>query len=99
MAGCWETFYRKQLPDNRLKALVDRELENLRVGVEIARLREDEKLSQMKLAAMAGMSGSKISVLENRPKNLRIGTLVRLAHAANRRLVIRFACRKKRQRM
>ena len=86
----WNRFYQKQMEDKKLKALVEEELEVLRIGAKIAALREEEGLTQTKLAARAGMPSSKISALENSPHNLEIATLVRIARAANRKLMISF---------
>ena len=86
----WNRFYRKQLEDKKLKALVEEELEALRIGEKIAALRNKEGLTQSRLAARAGMPSSKISALENNPQNLEIATLVRIARAANRKLQISF---------
>ena len=87
----WNRFYEKQMEDQGFKALVEEELEVLRIGAKIAALRDEEGLTQTKLAAMAGMPSSKISALENSPHNLEIATLVRIARAANRKLEISFA--------
>lgn len=86
----WNRFYQQQLEDKELKALVEQELEALRIGEKIAALREEEGLTQTKLAARAGMPSSKISAIENSPQNLEIATLVRVAHAAKRKLKISF---------
>lgn len=89
----WNRFYQKQMEDKELKALVEEELEALRIGAKIAALREEEGLTQTKLAARTGMPSSKISVLENSPHNLEIATLIKIARAANRRLEINFVPR------
>lgn len=77
-----------------MRKLVESELENLNLGLEIARLREAEQLSQTQLAAKAEMSAPKISVIENRPKDVKVGTLIRIAHALDRQVEIRFLPRK-----
>jgi len=79
----WNRFIRRQVADEKLKVLVEEELAALRIGAQIAKLREEEKLTQTKLAARAGIPSSKISAIESSPKNLTIGTLVRIARAAN----------------
>ena len=89
----WDRFYQKQMEDKKLKALVEEELEVLRIGAKIAALRDEEGLTQTKLAAKTGMPSSKISALENSPHNLEIATLIRIARAANRKLEINFAPR------
>jgi len=86
----WNRFYEKQMEDKELKALVEEGLEVLRIGAKIAALRDEEGLTQTKLAAKTGMPSSKISAIENSPHNLEIATLVRIARAANRRLEINF---------
>ncbi|MBI4442920.1 MAG: helix-turn-helix transcriptional regulator [Acidobacteria bacterium] len=86
----WNRFYQKQMEDKEFKALVEEELEVLRIGAKIAALREEEGLTQTKLAARAGMPSSKISAIENSPHNLEIATLIRIARAANRKLRIDF---------
>ena len=67
MATRWNRFYQRQMEDEQLRDLVERELENLQLGVQIAKLRSQEKLSQTKLAALADMSAPKISAIENEP--------------------------------
>jgi DNA-binding XRE family transcriptional regulator len=86
----WNRFYENQLKDKKLKAMVEHELEALRLGKKIATLREEEGLTQTKLGARAGMPSSKISAIENSPKNLEIATLVRIARATDRKLKISF---------
>ena len=86
----WTRYYRKQMDDDEFKALVEQELAGLQIGVQLAAIREEEGLTQTKLAARAGMASSKVSAIENQPQNLELGTLVRLARAANRRVKISF---------
>ena len=64
-------------------------LEKLQLGVQIAKMRAAGKMSQTKLAARAEMSAPKISAMENEPRNLTIGTLIRLAHALDSRVEIK----------
>ena len=90
MTTRWNVFYRKQMADPKFKELVGREIEALQLGVQIARLRKKGKLSQTKLAALAEMSAPKISDLETSPRNVTIGTLIRVAHALGSRVEINF---------
>ncbi len=94
MTTRWKRFYRKQMEDTKLRELVESELENLQLGVQIAKLRAAENLSQTKLAAKAEMSAPKISAMENKSDNLTIGTLIRVAHALNSRVEIKLVRRK-----
>jgi DNA-binding XRE family transcriptional regulator len=94
MTTRWKRFYEKQMEDLKLRKLVEIELENLQLGVQIAKLRAAENLSQTKLAAKAEMSAPKISAMENEPRNLTIGTLIRVAHALGSRVEIKLVRRK-----
>jgi DNA-binding XRE family transcriptional regulator len=94
MTTRWNKFYQKQMEDLKMRELVEQELENLQVGVQIAKLRAEENLSQTKLAAKAEMSAPKISAIENEPRNLTIGTLIRVAHALDSRVEIKLVRRK-----
>jgi len=87
----WKKFLKEQMGDRALKALIDQELEALRIGAQIARLRLKEGLTQTTLAARAGMPASKISAIENSPQNLELSTLVRIALAARKKLKIKFS--------
>ena len=95
MATRWNRFYKKQMENQRLRDLVERELENLQLGIQIAKLRQEERLSQTKLAAMADMSAPKISAMENEPRNLTIATLIRVAHALGSKVEIKLVRQKK----
>jgi DNA-binding XRE family transcriptional regulator len=97
MTTRWKRFYQKQMEDRKLRELVESELENLQLGVQIAKLRAEEHLSQTRLAAKAEMSAPKISAMENEPRNLTIGTLIRVAHALDRRVEIKLVRRKGRK--
>lgn len=78
----WNLYFQKQMSDPELRALVEEELNALRVGAQIAKFRQRMGMSQTELAAKAGMSAPNISRIENSPsQNLTLGTLVRLAKA------------------
>lgn len=78
----WDRYFRAQTKDPEVRRLVEEELKALRVGAQLARLRQRRGLSQTKLAAKAGMSAPNVSRIEASPsQNLTLGTLVRLARA------------------
>ena len=97
MTTRWDRFYKQQMKDGRIRDLVEREVENLKLGIQIAKLRQAEKLSQTKLAALADMSAPKISAIENEPRNLTIATLIRLAHALGSKVEIKLVPQSKRK--
>ena len=86
----WQKFYEAQMRDPEIRQMVEDELAGLRIGVMVARLREGLQLTQTELAAMANMTASKISAIENQPRDLRLSTLVRLASAMDTALEINF---------
>src|SRR5438445_12045565 len=86
MATRWNRYYERQLENPEMKALVERELVNLRLGAAIARIRQKQHLSQTQLGARAGMSAAKISAIENSSKNVELATVIRIALALGYRL-------------
>ncbi len=91
----WNLYFKKQMSDPEMESLVEEELKGLRVGAQIAKLRQQIGISQTELAAKAGMSGPNISRIENSPsQNLTIGTLVRLARALDCDVEIAFRVRR-----
>ena len=89
----WKRFFQKQMEDTTLRELVESEMEKLQLGVQIAKMRAAANLSQTKLAARAEMSAPKISAMENEPRNVTIGTLIRVAHALDSRVEIKLVRR------
>lgn len=81
MATRWNRYYDRQMKDHKMRELVEKELANLRLGAEIARIREKRHLTQTQLAARAGMSASKISAIESSPRNVELATLIRILGA------------------
>jgi transcriptional regulator with XRE-family HTH domain len=94
MANRLDRYYGRQMQDPDIRELVEKELADLEVGMQIARLREKENLNQTQLAARAGMNASKVSQIETSPRNVTLSTLARLAHALNRKVKIEFVPRK-----
>lgn len=96
MTNRWRGYYARQMRDPEMRELIERELENLHVGIQIARLREKEGMNQTRLAALAGMNASKISVIEKSPRNVTLGTLIRLGYALGQKVKIEFVPAKRR---
>ena len=81
----WGVYFHKQMSDVEMRGLIEEELKALRLGAQLAKIRQQKRLSQTELAARVGMSGPNISRIENSPsQNMTIGTLVRLARALGR---------------
>ena len=92
----WQRFFESEMKDPEFRARVEEELRALRVGAQIASLRQRRKLSQTELAARAGMSAPNISRIENDPSpNLTLERLTRIARAMGCELQIRFHPRRR----
>ena len=79
------------MADPGVRSMVKEEFKALRIGVQLAKLRQRKRLSQTQLAAKAGMSGPNISRIEASPsQNLTLGTLVKLARALDYDVAITF---------
>jgi len=91
----WDLYFRKQLDEPEMRGLIDQEIESLRVGTQIAKMRQKKRLSQAQLAARAGMSAPNISRIENCPaQNMTLGTLVKIARALGRGVEVVFPARR-----
>lgn len=91
----WDRYFQKQMDDPEMKALVEEELKALRVGVQLAALRQRKGLSQTQLAAKVGMSAPNISRIEASPgHNLTLQTMVKLFSALD--YEVSFTCRPRR---
>jgi transcriptional regulator with XRE-family HTH domain len=85
----FDRYFRAQMEDSTMRELVQKELANLEIGVQIAKLRAKHRLNQTQLAARARMSTPKISQIESKPANVQLDTLIRLAQALGARLEVR----------
>lgn len=85
----WARYYKEQMQDPTMQRLVADELKALRIGVQLAKLRQEKGLTQTQLAAKAGMSAPNISRIESSPaQNLTLGTLVKLFSALDHEVTI-----------
>ena len=83
----YEEYKKKQLADPEFREAYEEGLEELRLGVSIAALREQLGLTQTQLAAVLHTSPSVISRVEN-GENVELKTLQRIARALNAKLRI-----------
>ena len=54
MSTRFDRYFERQMRDPEMRELVEKELLAINVGVQIARLRQEEGLNQTQLAARAG---------------------------------------------
>lgn len=95
----WDRYYKGQMEDPLTRRLVEEELGALRIGVQVAKLRQEKGLSQTQLAARVGMSAPNISRIETDPSpNLTLNTLVKLFGALDCEVAIVTRPRRRRQR-
>jgi len=87
----FDDYLEKKLKDPTFRELFLQQRDALRLGIEIARLRQQVGISQNELARRAGMHKQNIARLE-RPdyRGFTLGTLERIALALDHRLEIRF---------
>lgn len=86
----WDRYLAEQMADSKFKALVEKELADLQIGIEIAKLRQTRGLSQTELAVLVGTSGPDISRLERGNANPTLRTLSKIASALGAKLEVRF---------
>jgi DNA-binding Xre family transcriptional regulator len=85
----WDRYYNEQTRSPRMRQLVEDELQALRIGVQVAKLRGEAGLTQTQLAAKVGMSAPNISRIESSAApNLTLGTLVKLFGALDHELSV-----------
>jgi len=94
----FQRYYEKQMQDEKMKGLIEKEIAGLDIGIRLASLRAEQHLNQTQLAARAGMNASKISKIESSPANLTLSTLTRLAEALGATVKIEFVSKKNKTR-
>jgi len=75
----FERFKKEALKDPEIKASYEEGLDNLRLGVKLAQLRERAGLSQTKLAALIDSSQAVISRVES-GGNAQLHTILKILH-------------------
>ena len=85
----WTRYYDEQMKDSTTRKLVEEELRSLRIGVQLAKLRQQRGFSQTQLAAKVGMSAPNISRIESNPsQNMTLQTMVKLFKALDYEVTI-----------
>jgi transcriptional regulator with XRE-family HTH domain len=85
----WDRYFAGQMADRDMRKMVAEELEALRVGAELARLRRKAGLTQEQLAARCGMKAPNLSRIENAPSpNLTLSTICKVAGALGRETLV-----------
>jgi transcriptional regulator with XRE-family HTH domain len=95
----FDRYFRSQMEDSEMRELVEKELASLQIGTQIAKLRAKHRLNQTQLAARAGMSAPKVSMIESKPANVQMDTLIRLAQALGARVEVRLVEKGGKQRL
>ena len=85
----WQRYYEHEMQSAITRRLLEEELRTLRVGVQLARLRQKAGMTQAQLAAKVGMSPPNISRIESSPgQNLTLQTLIKLFGALDHEVSI-----------
>lgn len=87
----WDRYFAAQMEDGDIREMVEEELKALRVGAELARLRQKAGLTQEQLAERCRMKVPNLSRIENDPSpNLTLSTICKMAGAMGREMVVSF---------
>jgi DNA-binding XRE family transcriptional regulator len=87
----FKDYLKKQLKNREFKKAFDEEEVYASVAIQIAKLREKEKLTQKELAKKLHTTQQTISRLENiHNRSYSLSTLIKLAQAFHKRLKIEF---------
>lgn len=89
-----DELLQRKLADSEIRRSFLEHRQALAIGIEIARLRKEEGLSQSQLAKKAGMNKQNVSRLEQPGyQKYSLFTLQRIAAALDRELVVKFVKR------
>ena len=81
---------KRNLKNSNFEKMVEKEYENLKIGMIIKELREQKKMTQEELAKKLKTTKSAISRLENHAENMRLSTLEKVAEVFNKKLHVNF---------
>lgn len=93
----WRASMNRRLAaDAGLSAMVEQELRAMEITQELVRIRERQKLTQQEIADKMGVSQPLVARLERgEAPNIKLGTLIRYAAAADTSVTVSFEPRKK----
>lgn len=93
------SIHRRMAGDPELQAMVEQELRAMEITQDLVRIRENQKLTQHEIAEKMGVSQPLVARLERgEAPNVKLGTLVRYAAAANTSVEVKFVKRKRSRR-
>jgi DNA-binding XRE family transcriptional regulator len=93
MKTAWDNYLDKQLADPTVRQAFDEETNVPGIGIQLAKQRKLQGLTQAELARKIGTSTPQLSRTERRPENVNMRTLIRYAEAVGMSLDIRLVAK------
>jgi DNA-binding phage protein len=94
MKTAWDSYLDEQLNDPVVSKAYTEEMKLLSIGLQLARQRKRQGMTQAELARKMGTSTPQLSRTERRPENVNMRTLMRYAEAVGMSLDVRLVTRK-----
>lgn len=94
MKTAWDSYLDQQLSNAAVRQAYEEETKVLSIGVQLAKQRRRQGLTQAELAKKMGTSTPQLSRTERRPENVNMRTLIRYAEAIGMKLDIRLVAKK-----
>jgi DNA-binding XRE family transcriptional regulator len=95
MKTAWDSYLDHQLTNPSVRQAFDEETKVLSIGIQLAKQRRRQGLTQAELAKKIGTSTPQLSRTERRPENVNMRTLIRYAEAVGMNLDVRLIAKKR----
>jgi DNA-binding XRE family transcriptional regulator len=90
----WDRYLDQQLDKPTVRQAYEEETKVLSIGMELAKQRKRQGMTQAELAKKIGTSTPQLSRTERRPENVNMRTLIRYAEAVGMNLDVRLVAKK-----
>jgi DNA-binding XRE family transcriptional regulator len=94
MKTAWDSYLDQQLTDPVVHQAYTEETKLLSIGLQLAKQRKRQGMTQAELASKIGTSTPQLSRTERRPENVTMRTLMRYAEAVGMNLDVRLVAKK-----
>ncbi|HEY0795789.1 MAG TPA: helix-turn-helix transcriptional regulator [Acidisarcina sp.] len=93
MKTAWDDYLEQQLKNPSVRQAFEEETKVLSIGMQLAKQRKRQGLTQAQLAKKMGTSTPQLSRTERRPENVNMRTLIRYAEAVGMKLHVRLVAK------
>jgi DNA-binding XRE family transcriptional regulator len=90
----WDSYLDQQLANPAVRQAYEEETTVLSIGMQLAKQRKRQGMTQAELAKKIGTSTPQLSRTERRPENVNMRTLIRYAEAVGMNLDVRLVAKK-----